>query len=136
MAKASSKATPGTTASTYHTPPTPSSRGTEVQEAFTAHLDSLFTMELDDHYFEKTEDISRDGIIGNYVHGNEPGHHIAYLYNAAGRPDRTQEQVRMICETMYGPDVNGLWHDDVGMMSAVPVQRARLLSHRSRLRLV
>ena len=88
-------------------------------EAFTAHLDSLFTMELDDHYFEKTEDISRDGIIGNYVHGNEPGHHIAYLYNAAGRPDRTQEQVRMICETMYGPDVNGLCgNDDAGQMSA------------------
>lgn len=88
-------------------------------ESFTAHLDSLFTMELDDHYFEKTEDISRDGIIGNYVHGNEPGHHIAYLYNAAGRPDRTQEQVRMICETMYGPDVNGLCgNDDAGQMSA------------------
>ena len=88
-------------------------------EAFVAHLDELFTMELDDRFFAHTEDISRDGIIGNYVHGNEPGHHIAYLYNAAGRPDRTQEQVRMICETMYGPDVNGLCgNDDAGQMSA------------------
>ncbi|MBU3927785.1 MAG: GH92 family glycosyl hydrolase, partial [Bacteroidetes bacterium] len=48
---------------------------------FSVHLDSLFTMHLDDSYFEQTEDITRDGIIGNYVHGNEPGHHIAYLYN-------------------------------------------------------
>ena len=50
-------------------------------ERFTTHLDSLFTMELPDKYFENTEDISREGIIGNYVHGNEPSHHIAYLYN-------------------------------------------------------
>ncbi len=88
-------------------------------EAFATHLDSLFTMELDDHYFAQTEDISRDGIIGNYVHGNEPGHHIAYLYNRAGRPDLTQQRVRMICDAMYGPDVNGLCgNDDAGQMSA------------------
>lgn len=88
-------------------------------EAFTAHLDSLFTMELDDAFFAHTEDISRDGIIGNYVHGNEPGHHIAYLYNQAGAPEKTQERVRMICETMYGPEVTGLCgNDDAGQMSA------------------
>ena len=88
-------------------------------EAFSAHLDSLFTMELDDAFFAHTEDISRDGIIGNYVHGNEPGHHIAYLYNYAGAPEKTQARVRMICETMYGPDVNGLCgNDDAGQMSA------------------
>ena len=86
--------------------------------AFTAHLDSLFTMELDDAYFAHTEDISRDGIIGNYVHGNEPGHHIAYLYNRAGAPEKTQERVRMICETMYGAGVDGLCGDDAGQMSA------------------
>jgi hypothetical protein len=74
---------------------------------------------LDDRYFAHTEDISRDGIIGNYVHGNEPGHHIAYLYNAAGAPEKTQERVRMICDRMYGPDVNGLCgNDDAGQMSA------------------
>ena len=87
--------------------------------AFIAHLDSLFTMRLDDVYFAHTEDISRDGIIGNYVHGNEPGHHIAYLYNYAGAPEKTQARVRMICESMYGPDVNGLCgNDDAGQMSA------------------
>ena len=76
-------------------------------------------MRLDDVYFAQTEDISRDGIIGNYVHGNEPGHHIAYLYNYAGAPEKTQERVRMICETMYGPGVDGLCgNDDAGQMSA------------------
>ena len=88
-------------------------------DSFIAHLDSLFTMKLDDAYFAHTEDISRDGIIGNYVHGNEPGHHIAYLYNFAGAPEKTQERVRMICETMYGPDTDGLCgNDDAGQMSA------------------
>lgn len=88
-------------------------------DAFTAHLDSLFEMQLDDAYFEHTEDISRDGIMGNYVHGNEPGHHIAYLYNHAGSPHKTQERVRQICSEMYGPDVNGLCgNDDAGQMSA------------------
>jgi putative alpha-1,2-mannosidase len=74
---------------------------------------------LDDAFFAHTEDISRDGIIGNYVHGNEPGHHIAYLYNYAGAPEKTQARVRMICETMYGADINGLCgNDDAGQMSA------------------
>ena len=87
--------------------------------AFSAHLDSLFTMELDDAYFAHTEDISRDGIIGSYVHGNEPGHHIAYLYNQAGAPEKTQERVRMICDAMYGGSVDGLCgNDDAGQMSA------------------
>ena len=82
-------------------------------------LDSLFTMEIADKYIEKHEDITRDGIIGNYVHGNEPGHHIPYLYNWTGHPEKTQERVRMIVETMYGPGVEGLCgNDDAGQMSA------------------
>ena len=89
------------------------------KEAFTAHLDSLFTMELDDRYIAHHEDITRDGIIGNYVHGNEPGHHIAYLYNWTGHPEKTQERVRMIMESMYGAGVDGLCgNDDAGQMSA------------------
>ncbi len=89
------------------------------KERFSQHLDSLFTMELEDKYIEKHEDITRDGIIGNYVHGNEPGHHIPYLYNWAGKPHKTQERVRMIMETMYGPKVDGLCgNDDAGQMSA------------------
>ena len=89
------------------------------QAAFVAHLDSLFTMSLDDKYFAATEDITRDGIVGNYVHGNEPGHHIPYLYNFAGQPARTQAQVRALCANMYGPGVDGLCgNDDAGQMSA------------------
>ena len=86
---------------------------------FAERLDSLFTMELDDRYIEQTEDISRDGIIGNYVHGNEPGHHIPYLYNWTSSPWKTQERVRMILDTMYGPREDGLCgNDDAGQMSA------------------
>lgn len=89
------------------------------KEKFSQHLDSLFTMELDDKYIDKHEDITRDGIIGNYVHGNEPGHHIPYLYNWTGKSYKTQERVRMIMETMYGPNVDGLCgNDDAGQMSA------------------
>lgn len=89
------------------------------KEQFTKHLDSLFTMEIDDKYIEKHEDITRDGIIGNYVQGNEPGHHIPYLYNWAGHPEKTQARVRMIMDTMYGPSVEGLCgNDDAGQMSA------------------
>ena len=86
---------------------------------FESHLDSLFTMELDDVYIEKNEDITRDGIMGNYVHGNEPGHHIPYLYNWTGTPHKTQSIVRKICSEMYGPGVDGLCgNDDAGQMSA------------------
>ena len=89
------------------------------KERFSQHLDSLFTMNIDEKYIAKHEDITRDGIIGNYVHGNEPGHHIPYLYNWTGHPKKTQERVRMIMNTMYGPTVEGLCgNDDAGQMSA------------------
>ena len=89
------------------------------KDNFTDHLDSLFTMDIDEKYIEKHEDITRDGIIGNYVHGNEPGHHIPYLYNWTGHPEKTQERVRMIMQTMYDPTVEGLCgNDDAGQMSA------------------
>ncbi len=89
------------------------------KESFSQHLDSLFTMKIDDKFINQHEDITRDGIIGNYVHGNEPGHHIPYLYNWTGKPYKTQARVRMILETMYGPSVDGLCgNDDAGQMSA------------------
>ena len=49
------------------------------KKRFASYLDSLFTMDLPDAFFADTEDITREGIIGNYVHGNEPAHHAAYL---------------------------------------------------------
>jgi len=89
------------------------------KKAFSLHLDSLFTMHLPDEFFAETEDITRDGIIGNYVHGNEPSHHAAYLYNWTGEPWKTQERVRMILKKMYKPAADGLGgNDDCGQMSA------------------
>ncbi|HYK75971.1 MAG TPA: GH92 family glycosyl hydrolase [Daejeonella sp.] len=86
---------------------------------FNSHLDSLFTMHLPDEFFAETEDITREGIIGNYVHGNEPSHHAAYLYNFSGKPWKTQERVRMILKKMYQPTPDGLGgNDDCGQMSA------------------
>ncbi len=89
------------------------------KDSFSAHLDKIFTTEIEEAYIAQNEDITRDGIIGNYVHGNEPGHHIPYLYNWTNDPWKTQERVRMILETMYGNSVDGLCgNDDAGQMSA------------------
>lgn len=86
---------------------------------FERRLDSLFTMELPDEAIAHTEDVTRDGILGNYVHGNEPSHHIPYLYAWTGSPHKTQRWVRHICRTMYGPESDGLCgNDDAGQMSA------------------
>lgn len=86
---------------------------------FSGHLDSLFTMHLPDKFFAETEDITREGIIGNYVHGNEPSHHVAYLYNYTTTPWKTQSRVRMILKKMYLPASDGLGgNDDCGQMSA------------------
>lgn len=82
-------------------------------------LDSLFNMHLPDEFFAETEDITREGIIGGYVHGNEPAHHVAYLYNWVGQPWKTQERVRMILKMQYKPTPDGLGgNDDCGQMSA------------------
>lgn len=89
------------------------------KKRFTAHLDSLFTMELPDKYFAETEDITRDGIIGNYVHGNEPSHHVPYLYNWTDQPWKTQDKIRMILKKQFKPTPDGLGgNDDCGQMSA------------------
>jgi predicted alpha-1,2-mannosidase len=89
------------------------------KKRFGEHLDSLFTMRLDDKYFEKTEDITREGIMGNYVHGNEPSHHVAYLYNYSDRPWMAGKRVRDVLDRMYKPRPDGLsGNDDCGQMSA------------------
>jgi len=88
-------------------------------EKFNVRLDSLFSMHLPDKYFENTEDISRDGIIGNYVHGNEPSHHVLYLYNWTNSPWKAQDKIRMILKKMYRNGADGLGgNDDFGQMSA------------------
>ena len=89
------------------------------KEKFSRHMDELFTMHLPDEFFAETEDITREGIIGNYVHGNEPAHHAAYLYNWTDDNWKTQERVRMILKNQYRPTPDGLGgNDDCGQMSA------------------
>ncbi|MTH14202.1 glycoside hydrolase family 92 protein [Flavobacterium sp. LC2016-01] len=88
-------------------------------DKFKVRLDSLFNMHLPDKYFENTEDITRDGIIGNYVHGNEPSHHVVYLYNWTDSPWKAQDKIRMILKKMYRNGADGLGgNDDFGQMSA------------------
>lgn len=89
------------------------------KKQFGKKLDTLFTMHLSDAFFAETEDITRDGIIGGYVHGNEPAHHVVYLYNWADQPWKTQERVRQILKMQYKPTPDGLGgNDDCGQMSA------------------
>ncbi|WP_292009750.1 GH92 family glycosyl hydrolase [Chryseobacterium sp.] len=89
------------------------------KKKFAGKLDELFTMHLPDEFFADTEDITREGIIGGYVHGNEPAHHVAYLYNWADQPWKTQAQVRHILEMQYKATPDGLGgNDDTGQMSA------------------
>ena len=86
---------------------------------FVQRLDSLFTMHLPDEFFADTEDVTREGVMGNYVHGNEPSHHIPYLYAWTSQPWKTQYWVREIMNRMYRNSIDGLCgNDDCGQMSA------------------
>ena len=89
------------------------------KKKFGEKLDELFSMHLPDKFFADTEDITREGIIGGYVHGNEPAHHVVYLYNFADQAWKTQQQVRHILEMQYKATPDGLGgNDDTGQMSA------------------
>lgn len=86
-------------------------------QKFVNRLDELFDTELSADMIKEHEDIA--GLIGNYAHGNEPSHHIAYLYNYAGQPWKTQERIRQIMDTLSSDKPDGLaGNDDVGQMSA------------------
>ena len=83
------------------------------QKPFLKKLDEFFSLKL----VTSQNDVT--GLIGQYAHGNEPSHHVAYLYALAGRPSRTQELIREIFDTQYHPTVDGLCgNDDCGQMSA------------------
>lgn len=89
------------------------------EEKLVTWLDELFTMEISDDKIAHSEDITRAGIIGNYVHGNEPSHHVPYLYVYAGAPWKTQQRVHQIVDRMYRNAPDGLCgNDDCGQMSA------------------
>ncbi|MEM6892189.1 MAG: GH92 family glycosyl hydrolase [Bacteroidota bacterium] len=86
------------------------------EERFTQKLDSMFS------YVPEPDDklpIFSTGMIGQYAHGNEPSHHVAYLYNHVGRPSKTQELVYDILENQYRNQPNGhCGNEDCGQMSA------------------
>jgi len=85
-------------------------------DAFRRKLDALFAA--------PSRTTGRDqaditGLVGQYAHGNEPSHHIAYLYAFAGQPWKTQAMVRRLVDTMYSPKPDGeIGNDDCGQMSA------------------
>jgi predicted alpha-1,2-mannosidase len=84
---------------------------------FVAKLDQLFDAKVDPAIFKNVEDIT--GLIGWYAHGNEPSHHIAYLYDYAGAPWKTQQRLKQIMDSQYATGPDGLTgNDDLGQMSA------------------
>ncbi|MBN3868318.1 GH92 family glycosyl hydrolase [Gluconobacter kondonii] len=87
------------------------------REKFTSRIDELFDTKVDPAIFKNVEDIS--GLIGWYAHGNEPDHHVAYLYDYAGAPWKTQQRLTQIMQTQYALRPDGLaGNDDLGQMSA------------------
>ena len=87
------------------------------RKRFSKKLDMLFKIKGDKEKYGSVEDMS--GFIGQYVHGNEPSHHIAYLYNYAGMPYKTQEKIDLIMRTMFDNTPNGIpGNEDCGQMSA------------------
>jgi predicted alpha-1,2-mannosidase len=86
------------------------------RDAFVKKLDSLFVAEGDVGN-EASNDIT--GLIGQYAHGNEPSHHITYLYAYAGQQYKTAEKVRFILDSFYTNKKDGIiGNEDVGQMSA------------------
>ena len=86
------------------------------REAFAKKLDHLFNMSS-----ALPPDAPPDiaGMVGQYAHGNEPSHHVAYLYAYAGQHYKTQARVRMLLDTMYSDQLDGLaGNEDCGQMSA------------------
>ena len=85
-------------------------------ERFERKLDSMFALTP---LAEDVLPIFSTGMIGQYAHGNEPSHHVAYLYNYIGRPWKTQELVREILETQYHNRPDGhCGNEDCGQMSS------------------
>jgi predicted alpha-1,2-mannosidase len=82
-----------------------------------AKIDQVFDAKVDPTVYAHMEDIS--GLIGHYAHGNEPSHHVAYLYNYAGAPWKTQARLAQIVASQYRDAPDGLaGNDDLGQMSA------------------
>ncbi len=90
------------------------------KDAFVAALDSIFTAPG-----VQGDLVDITGLIGQYSHGNEPSHHIAYLYDYVGEPWKTQEMTRRLLDEMYQPTPEGIsGNEDCGQMSAWYVMTA------------
>lgn len=86
-------------------------------QALENKLDSLFTMTSSIHGENISGDIS--GLIGQYAHGNEPGHHTIYMYNKLGAPAKTQKYIHQVLNTLYDNTPEGICgNEDTGQMSA------------------
>lgn len=85
---------------------------------------AAFARKLDALFAASSQTTGRDqaditGLVGQYAHGNEPSHHIAYLYDFAGEPWKTQTMVHRLVDTMYAAKPDGeIGNDDCGQMSA------------------
>jgi predicted alpha-1,2-mannosidase len=87
------------------------------KKAFMNKLDTLFTMSS--QVIAKGSSLDVSGLIGQYAHGNEPCHHVAYLYTLAGKREKTAAIVKQVCNTQYLNKPDGLsGNDDCGQMSA------------------
>ena len=87
------------------------------RDRFAARLDSLFTQPTQTEGMGKLVDIT--GLIGQYVHGNEPSHHVIYFYPQVGRPEKAAERIREVFDRFYLAKPDGLCgNDDCGQMSA------------------
>lgn len=86
------------------------------REAFVAELDRLFALE------SASDDLGMvdiTGLVGQYAHGNEPSHHMSYLYNYVGQAWKTQQMTRRLLDEMYQPTPEGICgNEDCGQMSA------------------
>lgn len=86
------------------------------EKPFVSKLDSLFIVN-GDMGAEASPDIT--GLIGQYAHGNEPSHHILYMYNYVGQPWKGADKIRYVLANLYHDDFDGLsGNEDVGQMSA------------------
>lgn len=89
------------------------------EKKFIANLDDLFGSDLPEYCYADNEDITADCLLGGYVHGNEPSHHIPYLYAWTKQAWKTQYWLREIMNRFYKPEIRGLGgNDDCGQMSA------------------
>jgi predicted alpha-1,2-mannosidase len=87
------------------------------KEKLVAKLDTLFSMTSELHGENVSADVS--GLIGQYAHGNEPSHHIIYMYTTLGHPEKAAEKIKVVVDSMYKSGPDGLaGNDDCGQMSA------------------